>query len=215
MDKTNKAIAVFDKYAQQYQDKFMAFGAYHDSFDLFCRAIKKQNATVLELACGPGNITKYLLKQRPDLNILGTDLSVKMLELAKKNNPTAAFKLMDCRDINKLNEKYDGLMCGFWLPYLDKEEAIKLIGDAVNIIKLEGVLYISTMEDDYAKSGLKGSSSNPQDQCFIHYHEAEYLTKALEENGFEILDLQRKDYTEPNGSITKDLLILAKRSTLK
>src|ERR1700751_220505 len=102
MDKTNMAIAVFDKYAQQYQDKFMRLDAYHDSFDLFCRSIKKENAAVLELACGPGNITRYLLKQRPDLNILATDLSVNMLALAKKNNPTAAFKLMDCRDIDKL-----------------------------------------------------------------------------------------------------------------
>ena len=81
-DKTKNAVALFDTYAQAYMDKFMDQSKYHDSFDLFCSSLTKANAELLELGCGPGNITKYLSSKRPDFSILGTDLSDKMLELA-------------------------------------------------------------------------------------------------------------------------------------
>ena len=207
MDKTKMAIDVFDKRANEYQAKFMDVGLYHDTFDLFCTSITKENAEILELACGPGNITRYLLNKRPDFKILGIDLAPNMIELAKRNNPTASFQCMDCRDIRLLGKKYDAVMCGFCLPYLSKEESVQLISDVYNLLESNGLLYISTMEDDYAKSGLESSSSG--DQMFIHYHEADYLTQALLENGFKIIALQRKEYPKQDGSKTTDLVIIA------
>jgi len=152
MNKTQIAVNIFDKCVSLYQDKFMDVSLYHSGFDLFCNSIKKQNAEILELACGRGNITKYLLDKRPDFKILGTDLAPNMLALAKKNNPTAEFQLLDSREILKLNKTYDAIMCGFCLPYLTKEEAIQLMEDAAKILNANGVIYISTMEDDYSKS---------------------------------------------------------------
>ena len=207
MDKSQAAAEIFNKYANAYQDKFMDLDLYNDSFDIFCSSIAKENAGILEIACGPGNITRYLLKKRPDFKILGIDLSPNMIDLAKTNNPAAAFQLMDGRNISTLHKKYDGVMCGFGLPYLSKEEAVQFIGDAAGLLNPGGILYLSTMEDDYGKSGFKSSSSG--DQMYIHYHQADYLTAALKENGFKIIDLRRKDYPEQDGTTTIDLLIVA------
>lgn len=211
MNKTQTAVEVFNKLAEHYQSKFMDVGLYAETLDLFCNSIAKQNANVLEFACGPGNITKYLLNKRPDLKILGTDLAPNMIELAKANNPTAVFQVMDCRDIGKLTKKYDGLMCGFCLPYLSKEETIKLIADVSKLLKPEGVLYISTMEDDYSKSGLKKGSTG--DEIFMNYHQADYLIAALKENSFKIIELKRQDYPTQEGTKTTDLIILAEKFT--
>ena len=95
MDKTRLVVAVFDRRAQEYQDKYMDVGLYQDTFDLFCTSIAQEKAYILELGCGPGNITRYLLKQRPGFKILGIDLAPNMIELAQMNNPNAAFRLMD------------------------------------------------------------------------------------------------------------------------
>ncbi|MBL0118570.1 MAG: class I SAM-dependent methyltransferase [Saprospiraceae bacterium] len=73
----------------------------------------------------PGNVTKYLLDKRPDFKMLATDLSPKMLEIAKEHNPSATFSLLDCKDIDQLKGSYDGIMCSFAFPYLSKEEVIK------------------------------------------------------------------------------------------
>lgn len=209
MNKTQKAVEVFNKNANLYQDRFMNFDLYNDTFDLLCDNIQKKNASVLELACGPGNITKYFLQKRPDFQILGTDLAPKMIELAQKNNPLATFQLLDCRDFLKLNQKFDAIVCGFGLPYLSKEEAIQLIKDAADGLNLEGVLYLSTMEDDYSKSGFKKGSTG--DEIFMHYHQADYLSEALIESGFKIIALERKNFSEQDGSNTIDLILIAKK----
>jgi predicted TPR repeat methyltransferase len=209
MDNNQNAVNLFNKYADAYQDKFMNVDLYADSFDLFCKEINVTNASVLELACGPGNITRYLLDKRPDFKIMGTDLAPKMIELAQVNNPSAEFQLMDCRAFGKMNQTFDGIMCGFCLPYLSKEEAIQLIADASHILSPGGVIYISTMEDEYSQSGFRTGSQG--DQMFQHFHQADYLTEALIQTGFTIIDLSRKEYPSGEGAKTTDLLIIARK----
>lgn len=206
MDHTKIAVDIFNKLADCYQDKFMDVSIYHESLDLFCNAIAKENAEILELACGPGNITKYLLEKRSDFKIIGTDLAPNMIALAKSNNPTAHFQLMDCRAISSLPKKFDGVVCGFGLPYLSKDEAIQFIIDSSQQLNKKGVLYISTMEGDNSKSGFKTGSTG--DQMFQNFHQADYLTKVLEENHFNISHLLRKEYFY-NQQETTDLIIIA------
>ncbi len=209
MNKIKTAKEIFNHYAIDYQNKFMNVDLYQHSFDLFCDNIPKENAEILEIACGPGNITKYLLNIRPDFKILGIDLAPNMIELARINNPEAKFEVMDCRDIGLLPNRYDAIMCGFCLPYLSKEESIKLINDATLQLKSDGVIYISTMEDDYSKSGIQTNSYG--DQIYMYFHKADYLTQALQANGFKIIDLTRQDYPTQAETKTTDLLILARK----
>jgi 2-polyprenyl-3-methyl-5-hydroxy-6-metoxy-1,4-benzoquinol methylase len=208
MDKSKTAAEIFNKHAGLYQDKFMDVSLYHESFNFFCNSIKKQNAEVLELACGPGNITKYLLGKRPDLNILGIDMAPNMVHLAKQNNPAGEFKVMDCRKIHSLNKTYDAVMCGFCLPYLSKEEVLKLIADASKLLNPLGVIYISTMEDDHSKSALKKGSKG--DEIFMHYYLESDLVTALTKNGFEIKFTDRKNSTSHNEPVI-DLILIAKK----
>jgi len=208
MDKTNLAVNVFNQCAEMYQERFMDLSMYHETFDAFCNNIKTPHASILELACGPGNITKYLVEKRPDFTILATDLAPNMLELAKINNPNVSFKLLDCKAFNSLNQTFDAIICGFGLPYLSKEEAIQLIADAAKQLHPNGVLYLSTMEDDYSKSGLQ-TSIDGKHTLFMHYHQADYLTEAMKSNGFELIELKRISYTEPKP--TTDLVLIARK----
>ena len=207
MDKTKIAADVFNKLAKLYQDKFMNVDLYGDSLDFFCNHIEKKNAEVLELACGPGNITKYLLQKRGDLKILGVDLAPNMIALAAINNPTATFEIMDCRNIGRINKKYDAIMCGFCLPYLCREETVQLISNAAELLNAAGIFYLSTMEDDYSKSGFKKGSTG--DEIFMHYYQADFLIDILKENHFKILTSRCKEYPAQDGTITTDLVIIA------
>lgn len=212
MDKTKLAVSIFDRCAKDYEDKFMDQDQYEDSLSLFCRRLEKENAAVLELACGPGNITRYLLQRRPDLRILATDLSVNMLELARKNNPGAEFRLLDAREVASTGQKYDGIVCGFGLPYLSREEAIRLIRDVSQTLYPGGLFYLSTVEGDYGQSGLKSSSSGEGPQIYFYYHQTDYMMEALAENGLELLDLNRKVNPEVREAFSQDLVLLARRN---
>lgn len=205
MDQTKIAVNVFDKVAELYQDKFMDVSLYHESLDLYCDNLP-ENAAVLEVACGPGNLTKYLLEKRSDLKILATDLAPKMIELGKANNPIATFQLLDVKKIKKLGQKFDAVVNGFGLPYLSKKETLQFIADAAHVLNKDGMLYISTMEDDNSNSKyVKGSTG---DEVFMNYHEADYLTKTIEQDGFKIISIDRKEYLY-NEEKTTDLIIIA------
>ncbi|WP_367391717.1 trans-aconitate 2-methyltransferase [Lewinella sp. LCG006] len=210
MDKTQAAISIFNRHAEEYQSKYMDLTKYHDSLDLFCSLVPTA-PHLLDLACGPGNITKYVLDQHPSATLLGIDLAPKMLDLARVNNPTATFKRLDCRNIGELPGKYDGIICGFCLPYLSKKESVKLINDAAELLNPGGVFYLSTMEGEDALSGWVGPSSGGEEQLYMHYHQEDYLVKALLDNGLVIHLAQRISSPVPGKAPVIDLIIVAKK----
>lgn len=185
----------------------MDVSLYHKTFDSFLQRLPIKEAQILEVACGPGNITNYLLSQHPYLKIIGTDLAPQMLEIARQKNPTAEFKLMDARAIDKVNAKYHGLISGFCFPYFSKEEVLKFIADSTKILLPNGVLYISTMEDDYSKSGPRKGSQG--DEIYMHFHEAAYLTEAILSNGFTNIETHRIISTGTDGLSYTDLVLIA------
>lgn len=201
----NSAAHLFNKHAQAYQDKFMDVSLYQNSLDEFLSFVPT-NAHLLELACGPGNITKYLLQKRSDLNILATDLAPNMLTLAKTNNPIVQFELMDMKDLLNLSQQFEAVMCAFGFPYLTKQEAIQWIADTSKVLKPKGILYISTMEDDNYKSGFKKGSQG--DEIFMNYHEASYLTEVIQQSNFKLLKLDRV-ITQTDTETVIDLILIA------
>ncbi len=211
-DYTKLAVDIFNKNALLYQVKYMNIDKYHSSLDLFCSILPKTNAQILELACGPGNITKYILTRQPELDIIATDLSSEMIKLAEKNNPSVCVKLLDCRSILELDSKYDAIICGFGLPYVSKEDALKMIIDASISLNPGGLLYLSTMEDKYIKSRHTSSSSNPNESLFMYFHEAEYLVDRMENEGFELVNISRVKYVDNKGENVTDLILIGKKN---
>lgn len=100
-------------------------------------------------------------------------------------------------------------MCGFCLPYLSREETIKLINDAFLLLKPGGVLYVSTMEDDYTKSAFKKGSGG--DELFMYFYLADDLISILEKRGFKILNLYRKEYLAADETQVVDLILIAEK----
>lgn len=206
-----ETIETYDISAKSYQDKFMEMDLYNDTYDVFCNLIRKNNAEIFEIATGPGNVAKYIHSKYPDYKIFGIDLSPNMVKLAKQNNPQADFIDMDCRDIHIINKIFDGVLCAFCLPYLSKEESRKLISDTSQLLKSNGLLYISTMEGDYDKSGYETTSFSNCNRVYVYYHQEEFISDTLLEFGFEILDLQRKMYPESDGSFLTDMIFIARK----
>jgi hypothetical protein len=129
-----------------------------------------------------------------------------MLALAEKNVPRARFRLMDCREINTLSGIYDGIVCGFAMPYLSKKECEQFICDSAIKLNSGGILYCSIIEDAYENSRLQ-VSSNGEFSMYTYCHEAEYLLRALAENDFIATEEFRISYP---GNVTHLVLISEK-----
>jgi SAM-dependent methyltransferase len=203
-------IKTWNEVALLYQEKFMNDELYNDTYDRFCELIPKTDPDILEIGCGPGNITRYLLRKRPDLKLSGTDAAPNMVELAGKNNPSANFSVLDCRDISSIHSRFCGIICGFCMPYLSRIESEKLIRDCSHLLNKDGIFYFSVIEGDPASSQLE-TSSNGQHTLFVHYHQEAYLAKALLGNGFETPEFSRKYRTKNDGTRQTDLIFIARK----
>ena len=192
MDHYKETFETWNKVASLYETKFMDLDTYNETYDFICDSIKVNEAKLLEIGCGPGNITKYLLTKRPDFSIYGIDVAPNMVELAKKNNPSAQFKVMDCREINQLETKFDGIICGFCLPYLSQIDSEKLIADSHQLLNKNGLIYISFVEGDYAKSDFQVGSSGHR--SYFYFYNLEKLKQQLTEKGFHNLKTVKVAY---------------------
>ncbi|HEX8561897.1 MAG TPA: class I SAM-dependent methyltransferase [Flavobacterium sp.] len=209
MDHYKETADLYHRIAKIYQDKFMDLDLYNGTYDRFCDAVQQPNADIFEIGCGPGNISRYLLAKRPDFKLDAIDIAPKMIELAQANNPSANFSVMDCRQIEKIDKSYDGIVCGFCLPYLSKDDCRKLIADAAKLLRINGIMYLSFVDDDYSRSGYQYDSSGTQKYHFF-YHEQGYLKNFIEDSNMKLLEVLSVPY--PSGDkVASHLIFIAKK----
>jgi SAM-dependent methyltransferase len=206
----NFALSVlrFDEFAEEYARRFDNVNGYLEHLTHFCNLIKADKPGILELACGPGNVTSFLKNRFPDSRILGVDLAPKMIEIARTQLPDVDFKVMDVRDISGLDGKFDAVMCSFCLPFLSKADAAKLIDDCASLLLSGGVLYISTMEGDETRAGFESTSFSGEAKVYFNYHRQSDLKAAFLKSGFEMVQVKCQDFVEPDGSLTTDMIFI-------
>lgn len=212
MDHCQLSASTFDKLAERYRDKYMDLDLYDAGYRQFCSLLPAGPARVLDAACGPGNVARFLLSERPELDLLGIDLAPRMVALAQTALPTARFAVHDCRQIGTLPGPFDGIVCAFGLPYLSGPEAAAFIGASAAALRPGGVLYLSAMEGRGEDSGLETSSTG--DQVFVHYHPATALCEALQQHGLTLVGLQRLPAPAGASKPTQDLILMARRPTV-
>ncbi|MBI2281472.1 MAG: class I SAM-dependent methyltransferase [Bacteroidetes bacterium] len=213
MDRYKETFETWNKIASLYQDKFMELDLYNNTYDFICNSIPKEKAKLLEIGCGPGNITKYLLSQRPDFDIYGIDIAPNMIALAKKNNPTASFAVMDSRLIDTLETKYDGIVCGFCLSYLSQTDSSKLIADCYHLLNDNGLLYISFVEGDPSKSGFQVGSSG--DRSYFYFHDLNELKQQFIDNKFDELKIVKVEYKKSASETDIHTVLTAKKKAVE
>lgn len=197
----------WNKIAHLYEEKFMDLDIYNDSYQRFCDLLPTSSASVLEIGCGPGNITKYILGLHPNLKVLATDFSENMLALAKKNNPSIEAMVLDGRQLHQIHRTFDGIVCGFVVPYLSDTDLSQFIANCANLLNERGVLYISFVPGDYEKSGFVSSSTGHR--SYFYYYSMKRIQGLLEANGFSIVDQLEVAYPKADQATEKHTISTA------
>lgn len=210
MDYRTEIAKTWNELAAAYHEKFKDLAFYDESYALFCDLIKTKNASLFEIACGPGNVTRSLLKLRSDLQIDAIDIAPSMLKLAKEINPRVDFKEMDCRKIDHIQKRFDAILCGFCMPYLTQEECEKLIYDCSVLLKENGIFYFSLIEGDYKKS-KRETSSDGKHSMFVYLHEQNFIEESLQKNNFQLLHLLKIPYQKSNSEQDMDLIFISRK----
>lgn len=202
-----KTIEAYNSSAKAYAESIARLNNYDTTYRYFADCIE-DNAFVLDLACGPANISSTLVKHKL-LRITGLDLSQNMVELARKNIPEGNFF---CGDIIKYQSeyKYDAAVIGFAIPYLTLPEIEELLENTGFNLNSGGYLYISFMLGE--SQGYEVPSFNRDVEFYIHYYSKSKIEKLLRALNFELIKEWELDYQEMDGSITTDVVIVARKS---
>lgn len=210
MDRYQETFDTWNKVAYKYQERFMGLDLYNDSYDQFCDLMSVEQPRILEIGCGPGNITKYVLNKRPNLKISGIDAAPNMVELAKQNNPQATFEVMDARNIHQINTTFDGVLCGFCLPYLTATDCEKLFADVRKLLNTGGVFYLSFVEGDPSNSQFKSGSTG--DRCYFYYHRLESIRELLAKSDFTEISLTHVKYQKSTQEEENHTVLIARKN---
>jgi 2-polyprenyl-3-methyl-5-hydroxy-6-metoxy-1,4-benzoquinol methylase len=198
-------IIAYDKSARQYSEKIASLNNYNECYDYLLSKLNVGNE-ILDLACGPGNISRYLLGKLK-LRVTGYDLSNAMLEIARVEIPEGQFEIKSIVNF-ETPTKFEMVINGFGLPYITKQQRLSSFECSFNSLKPGGHFFLSFMNGD--KEGYEITSYNPNEKFYIHYHKHEEVSLDLEKSGFTIIKQWEFDYHETDGSITKDIAIVAK-----
>ncbi len=85
---------VYQNYAEEFDKKIAGLTIYNASYDYLLRHIE-DDASILDLACGPGNVSQYFISRKPDLSITGVDISDEMIDIARSRIVNGKFIVKD------------------------------------------------------------------------------------------------------------------------
>jgi predicted TPR repeat methyltransferase len=201
--KQTETIGAYNNSAKDFMKKMGAIKNYNTTYEYLLEKLKENN-NVLDLACGPCQIGKYI-REKINVNITGVDLSGEMLKIAKNNIPDGVF-IEDSIITFKNTIFYDLVIIGFGIPYLNKEQVEKCIENSISLLKVKGYMYVSFMDGN--KEGFEKTSFGGNNKYYIYYHEKERIREILTKNGITIEKEYILDYKEPDGRITKDIIYI-------
>ncbi len=199
-------IKAYDNSAKKFNNTIAQYDNYDETYDYLVDHLNSGDS-VLDLACGPGNISGYLAERR-DLNVTGYDLSQKMLELARERIPHGMFKEQSIIDFT-VEDPVDLVINGFGFPYLHDQQIDLSLASSYRALKSPGLLYISFMDGD--KEGFETTSFHTADEFYLLHHDKQHIRSKLESIGFTLKREWTLGYEEADGSITDDIIIIAEK----
>lgn len=178
-EKYKDTIEGYHLLADEYEKKFMRLDLYNDSYDAFCNLIVTDKASILELGCGPGNIPAYILPKHPQWKWLSTDGATAMVELAAKNNLSAECKVLNLLDVDFLEQKFEGVVAGFCIPYIDLDDLHRFLPKIHERLNENGIFYLSFIQGDYNQSTLQTSSDGKVSMQVYYYQPEDILSNPV------------------------------------
>jgi trans-aconitate 2-methyltransferase len=106
--------------------------------ELLARVAAESPDTVVDLGCGPGNLTTLLRRRWPDAEITGLDSSPEMIAQARDADPTIAFEVADLRDWLGRADEVDVLFSNATLQWIPGH--LDLLPDLVRAVRPGGWL---------------------------------------------------------------------------
>jgi SAM-dependent methyltransferase len=204
------SVATFSAVAGRYAEKYFDLDVYDPYLERFEKRIGIRGASVLDVACGPGTVSAYLAKVRPDLKLVGIDLAEGMIQQARLRVPSAEFHLEDCRRIKDFGRTFDAAAFAFGLSYLTDDDVRRFFDSLNATVSESAVRYLATMTGEPRRSGIQSTADGHR--VYLQYRSSNDVAQLVERAGYriEFSDLIESPASAPER--TQDLILIAQRN---
>ena len=154
----------------------------------------KNKGTIVDLGCGPGQTTKFLMDQGVK-DIVGIDLSPKMVAQAVKHFPGIRFETGNMLSLDKADNSFGAVVAFYSIAHFKNKELVQFFSEIYRIIKAGGHLLFSFHVGDDVKTvdellGVKASAD-------FYFNQVETIYDLLVAQRFTPIDtMTRYPYTE-------------------
>ncbi|XVV12288.1 class I SAM-dependent DNA methyltransferase [Actinoplanes sp. CA-131856] len=114
--------------------------------DLFAELTAAQGTDVADVGCGTGRLLPYLAGR--GLSPRGVDLSPKMIEVARRDNPGFTYEVADVRELPFADASLVGVVCWFSLIYLAPDARVPAFAELARVVKPGGYLVAAFKHGD-------------------------------------------------------------------
>ncbi len=137
-DHIQKTISVYDTIAQEYAKKVVNSAPVQEREKFI--SFLPSHGNILDAGCGSGRDSGYFSSKGFD--VVGVDLSEKLLEIARKENPSVRFQKQDLRYLDFPEKSFDGIWACASLLHLQRSEVPGVLKEFYTFLKPHGILFI-------------------------------------------------------------------------
>jgi len=169
-------------YIKTYPDDLSKFQGLLDDFLLHVPA----PARILDIGCGSGAYVSHLLKRGYDS--IGIDISLTMLEEAKRIVPEHRLHLMDMHTMETFPPlSFDGVISITSMLYATKNYLPRILKQMHRVMKPDALMWLMMLEGE-GDGLVKSSKGKSESVTFTAYYQSEELKETVKENGFEVIE---------------------------
>jgi ubiquinone/menaquinone biosynthesis C-methylase UbiE len=206
-DVPSKSASYYDRNTLSYSESNPNPAEFIDEFLEYLR--KGKEKVVLDLGSGPGVNAGYMHSK--GFQVVGIDLSEKMVEYSSRRYPEVEFRLGDMAKLPFPRNSFDGIVASYSLIHLTKDAIPAVMAKLSEVLKDGGIMYLS-IQCGESTQGYYSHPLIPTDRVFLNIFSKEEIFNLLSKYGFEAVSQHEK---LPQGKVfnfTK-LFILAKKRT--
>jgi SAM-dependent methyltransferase len=116
------------------------------AIDMARRAAARHPLRVLEIAAGTGAVTRHLLQEIPNAQIVATDLNPAMLEQARKavDSTRVEWRQADAQDLPFPDASFDAVVCQFGVMFFP--DKVRGFSEARRVLKPGGLYFFNVWD---------------------------------------------------------------------
>jgi ubiquinone/menaquinone biosynthesis C-methylase UbiE len=153
--------------------------------------------TILDLGCGPGDISAELLSH--GALVTGIDGDSELLDVAKKRLPTCIFEKQDLNKLDLKVNSFDGLWCSFTAAYFTDFDST--FSSWLKFLKKDAWVCIIDMDDLFGHEPLSNETRKKIHQFYdqaltnrrYDFKAGGKIQSVLEKHGFTVETIELED----------------------